>query len=117
MGLRMAIASPKEIDRSFDLARLFEETVDRRWHCLPNIDGNDYNEDEEVYLRKFYEKCKELSPGLMRVVFGYQVLLDNCCDKTADHLTLHPGMQAKIDAGERSIARMMAVLRDMNSCC
>lgn len=115
MGLRMAIASPKEIDGSFDLARLFKETVDRRLWSSPEIDGKEYDEDDQEYLQKFYEKCKELSPGLMRVVFGYQVLLDNCCDKTADHLTFRPDIQAKIEAGERSIARMMADLKDMNS--
>lgn len=116
MGLKMAIASPDEIDRSFELARLFEETVDRRWYASPEIEGETYYEDDEEYLEKFYEECKRLAPGLMRVVFGYQVLLDTCCDKTLDHLDWHPEIKKLVEAGERSIGRMMDALRDMNRC-
>lgn len=114
MSLKMAKASPSEIDSAIELGLLFQATVDRRRFSTPEIDGVLYDEDDEEYTRKFYEKCKELAPGLMRVVFGYQVLVDNCCDKSADHLRWHPEIMAQIKAGERSISGMMNSLRDMN---
>ena len=90
----MAKASPEEIDRAIELAHLFQATCDRRafepGHWPPT--GDPFDETEPHDLEAFYEECKRLAPGLMRVAFGYQVLVDNACDPDADTLEWKPGL-------------------------
>ncbi len=38
------------------------------------------------------------APCLFRVVFGYQVLVDNCADPNLDHLEFKPEIKAALEA-------------------
>ncbi len=58
-------------------------------------------EDEIKYPEKSDEELREWiknAPCLFRVVFGYQVLLDNCCDPDADTLEWKPEIKSMMEA-------------------
>lgn len=44
------------------------------------------------------------APCLTRVVFGYQVLVDNCADPNLDHLDFKPEIKAAMEAYEKQPA-------------
>jgi hypothetical protein len=59
-------------------------------------------EDEIKYPEKTDEQLREWinnAPCLFRVVFGYQVLVDNCTDPAADTLEWKPEIRALLEAG------------------
>lgn len=90
--MKMAKASPEEVDGAVQLARLLEFTCCPRNFEMPAFPDTDEDEgapfdpESKDDLRKLYEELKRLSPGLMRVVFGYHTLLEACCDPEADTL-------------------------------
>jgi len=45
------------------------------------------------------------APVLTRVVFGYQVLVDNCADPNLDHLDFKPEIKAAMEAYEKPPAQ------------
>ncbi len=55
-----------------------------------------YPEMTDEQLREFVEKA----PVMFRVVFGYQVLVDNCCDPAADTLEWKPDIAEAIAAAK-----------------
>lgn len=113
MGMKMAVASKDEQERALQLVRLFEETVDCRMWCCPEIDGERYDEDDPVYLEKFYKECKRLAPRLMRVVFGYRVLFDNVCNRSADTLEFKSDLVKLMEEG-RKVGLYREIIRDSN---
>lgn len=56
-----------------------------------------------------FENAKDRPPAFMRVVFGYETLVDNCCDKTLDHLEFSPELlEAKKDKARLDWIEKMA---------
>jgi hypothetical protein len=61
-------------------------------------------EDEIKYPERTDEELGawvRKSPCLFRVVFGYQVLVDNCADPNLDHLDFKPEIKAALAANEK----------------
>lgn len=96
--MKLAKASDDEIKRAIKLAQFLEATCDVRNFEQPSFPEDDtlLDEDSLEDLQRFYKGVKELCPGLLRVVFGYQVLLDNCCDPAADTLEWKPELAEKL---------------------
>lgn len=98
--MKMAKASQEEMDRAMKLVRLLESTIDTRPFDTPQFPGTDeaegdyFDEDDSDDLKKLVAQIRELCPGLMRVVFGFHVLVDNCCDPTSDTLAWKPELAA-----------------------
>ena len=70
----MAKASRSEWQKAADFVRDIDDMLQ-------------YDRPSDEELGRF---VKENIPPLFRVVFGYQVLLDNCCDPTEETLEFHP---------------------------
>ncbi len=98
-SIKMSKASVKEIDDAIKLANLTDAVCNYRSYEYPEFppESDDqlpenFNVDSAADLRKFYDRVSKLSTGLMRVAFGYGVLVDNCCDPTKDVLEHKPGV-------------------------
>jgi hypothetical protein len=96
-SIKMAKASVKEIDDAIKLANLTDAVCNCRPHEYPEFpfESDDvlpesFDVDNAKDLRKFYDRVSKLSNGLMRVAFGYGVLVYNVCDPTKDVLELKP---------------------------
>lgn len=101
--MRMAKASQEEMDRAMKLVRLLESTIDTRPFDTPQFPDTDeeegayFDEDDRADLKKLVAQIRELCPGLMRVVFGFHVLVDNCCDPASDTLAWKPELAAALN--------------------
>jgi len=95
--MKMAKATRNEIEQVIRLSHLTEAV------CRPkNFESSEFptdtgraeyfDENDPKDLRKFYERVKELSSGLMRVAFGYQVLVDSICNPSETVLAWKPGV-------------------------
>lgn len=106
--MKMAKASQDEIDRMIKLAHFLEATASERPHDIPYFPDNDewewFDEENKEHLRRFYDRVKELCPGMMRVTFGFQVLVDNCCDPDADTLEWKPELLKLMEQGKSTDA-------------
>lgn len=95
--MTMAKASQQEIDNAIQLANLTDAACNPRHFEQPHFpngeaDNTPFDEDCIEDLQEFYRRVKSLSKGLMRVAFGYQVLVDNACDPDKDVLTWKQGV-------------------------
>lgn len=88
--MKMAKASKEEVNRAIELANFLQGTADTRRYESPRWPDTDEIIDLESAedLARFYNEVKKLCPGLMRVAFGYQVLIDNVCDDGSGVLEL-----------------------------
>jgi hypothetical protein len=97
-SIKMAKASVTEIDNAIKMAHLTDAVCNCRSYEYPEFPAEsddqlpeNFNVDSAADLRKFYDRVSKLSTGLMRVAFGYGVLVDNCCDPMKDVLEFKPG--------------------------
>lgn len=98
--MMIAKASPADIERAIGLLQLLEATIPSNpWRSafFPE-DEAPLDDDNKADLRRFYDECSKLSAGLGRIIWGYQVLLDNCCDPNSTVLDWKPEIKAKMDA-------------------
>ena len=47
---------------------------------------------------------RKSTPPMRRVVFGYQVLVDNCADPDLDYLEFNPRIKAALEAAPATVA-------------
>jgi len=93
--MKMAKATDQEIDGAIRLARLTESVCRPKNFVSPQFSTDEkeseyFDEDDPKDLRKFYDRVKTLSGGLMRVTMGYQVLVTNMCDPSKDTIEWRP---------------------------
>jgi len=91
--MKMAKAPRGEWERVMKFAQELEHEIKYREKT---------NEQLGAWVRK--------APPLFRVIFGYQVLVDNCCDPNEDILEFKPELRAiaeskSIECGKYSIKR------------
>jgi len=79
--MKMAKASKEELEVVMRFANELEEKI--KW-------GKMTNEELGAWVRH--------APCLFRVVFGYQVLVDNCADPNLDHLEFKPEIKAALES-------------------
>lgn len=78
--MKMAKASKEECEKVMEFARNLEDEIKYR----QMTDG-----ELGAWVRK--------APPLLRVVFGYQVLVDNCADPNLDYLEFKPEIKAAME--------------------
>ena len=90
----MAKASQEEIDRAIELTHFLQSICDVRNFETPRWPKTDewFDPESTDDLKRFYNEVQRLCPGLMRVTYGFQVLVDNACDPDADTLEWKPGI-------------------------
>lgn len=79
--MTMAKASKEEWEAVMRFARELDEEIK-------------HPEKTDTELREWIEKA----PSLFRVVFGYQVIVDNACDPDSDTLAFKPEIAAAMGA-------------------
>ena len=96
MSMKMARASNEEIEATMDLAANLESLIS--YGCLSDGDESVDNLDEEIaklvrnHLRRW---------SLQRIVFGYQVLVDNCCDPDESALEWRKDIRVLVEAAKK----------------
>jgi hypothetical protein len=106
-GIKMASASKDDIKRLYLLNNVLENLGKYNATCMADFDH--FEEDEKEHLKRIFDTdgeidCDELISylygltwGFHRVVMGFQVLFDNCCDPTLDHLDWKPELKKQLD--------------------
>ena len=104
MGMKMAKASSDDVDKVIAFFHVIEEYMDYGTHTPENPDV----EEESIDLdpERFVELLRErwgrrfgpcgVDAAWSRVVHGYQVLVDNCCDPNAETLEWKPEIAEKL---------------------
>lgn len=92
--MKVAKASKAEWEKVLAFVQELEEQI--KYAAL-----SDSKSDEE--LGKW---IRESSPPFFRIVFGYQVLVDNCCDPAADTLEFKPEIKRAIENHEPLLAAL-----------
>ena len=97
--MKMIKATENEIEKAIQLARLTEsvcrpKNFESRHFPKESNEVEYFDENDPEDLRKFYERVKMLSCGLMRVTFGYQALVEEVCDPSKAVLDWRPGITA-----------------------
>ncbi len=104
--MRMARAEQREVEMLIDFFSFIEEFMEHGTYTPPSDDVEEDSIDlsDEQFVAKLREMwgCR-FGPALVdaswrRVVFGYQVLHDNLCNKDVDFLDLRSDMKAFLEA-------------------
>lgn len=89
VSLQMAKASMEEWEKVMDFVQELDEKVaPSHWSAARTTD-----EELGKWVRAYL-------PSMMRTVYGYRVLVDNCCDPNVDHLAFKPEISAALDAAK-----------------
>lgn len=108
MQMKMAKASKDDIQKTISFFQFVEEYFEYGTHTPEN---QDFEEDSvDLTEEKFVEMLRELWGGRFkpagvdcawrRVVLGCDMLIDNVCDPSLDHLDLRPDWAKAIDPPE-----------------
>lgn len=90
MAMKMAKASEEEVEATINLATRIDDLL---------RDTTRSNEHIDRLIAKAVRNHQQRW-SLQRVVFGYQVLVNNCCDPDASALEWRKDIQAMLDAAE-----------------
>ena len=64
-----------------------------------------------------FEDAKNRPPAFMRVVFGYETLVNNCCDPSSDVLDWKPGYApSDTDRYRAALTEILAIVREALAC-
>jgi len=105
-GMKMAKASKVECNNAFQLSRLIDGVCGARGFEVPSFPdtddeaGAEFDRESLEDLQKFHDQVQGLCGGLMRVVWGYEIMLDNVIDPELSHLELKPEILAAIAAAD-----------------
>ena len=86
--MKMAKASKEEWEKVMRFSNELEEK---------SLDYAVSDKDLGAWVRKS-------TPPMRRVVFGYQVLVDNCADPDLDYLEFNPRIKAALEAAPATVA-------------
>lgn len=76
------------------MARAPQEQIDALWKFLRKIDSlMDAGESVQLFIDKNWRKVATVYE---RILFGYQTLIENCCDQTQSTLEWKPEIEAAI---------------------
>lgn len=109
-SLRMATATKDDIDRLHLLNNVLENLG--KYNATSMADFDHFEEDEKRQIKRIFDEDDEIDPeelisflyrltwGFGRVVFGFQVLFDSCCDPSLDHLDFKPSIKSHFELVE-----------------
>src|SRR4051794_39308890 len=102
MAMTMAKSPPDEVEAVNQFVADLEAAVEHGEYRRPGQDIDDEQPEEDrsdERLGRFVREFWGRHPGaLFRVAFGYQVLIDNCCDPNAGLLEWRPDVEAILNA-------------------
>lgn len=101
MTMRVAKASPQDIDASFDLMGVLDAVSKGYYPTAKGDDGSNspmhFDDDDPAHLKHFFNLVRaslDSAPGWQgRVIFGFATIQDprnNILHPDADHIALHP---------------------------
>jgi hypothetical protein len=103
-GLRMAKATPEDIENAFELASLLDQVDRGDWPYLgaeEPEDAPDRIDDEDIeHLQHVYELVRTLARrgGLWRVVMGFDMVLrSDLLNPAVDYIEVNPVINALVD--------------------
>lgn len=104
-GMKMARASQADIDSLWLFLQDLEAAEDRDeyWNAAHD-DLIEIPEDEKGWqeaddrLLKWVRQNIDKIRGFERIVFGYQMLLENCCDPALSYLDWRPDVKAACES-------------------
>lgn len=106
-GLRMATATKDDIKRLYLLYNVLENLGKYNATSMDDFDHFEedekrqikriFNEDDEIDSEELISYLHGLTWGFHRVVMGFEVLFDNCCDPSLDHLDWKPKIKKQLD--------------------
>lgn len=86
VSMKMAKASEKDIENLREFLEIIEEYIEKAQMGV-------LDSEEEDILRNHIQE--NFPNGWRRVVSGYEVLFENCCDPTLDYLDFKPELKEK----------------------
>jgi hypothetical protein len=103
-GLRMAKATPEDIENAFELASLLDQVERGDWPYLGDEEPEDAPEridDQDIeHLQHVYELVKTMARrgGLWRVVMGFDMVLrSDLLNPAVDYIEVNPVINALVD--------------------
>ncbi len=100
--MKMAKASADDLRRVREFFEMLEEVIERRTYTTDEDTGEPQIIDDERLLALIRQMWSERGLGVVsswfRVVYGCQVLIDNCCDPDADTLEFRPDIAKAMEA-------------------
>ena len=108
--MKMAKATKQDMTAALGILGILEDVVDGKFPRVPpgaiaENDPEDFDEENPDHLRAFYDRlmsCMKFPPsGLGRVVWGFQVIMDNnILNPNVTHLELHPRLKVIEKGGQ-----------------
>ncbi len=107
-AMKMAVASKEDLNK----LRLFYQVIEayHRDSCVTKDQFDHFSDEELDQLKTIWKSNGEIDweqfialgwnyllTGFFRVHFGYEVLYDNCCDPSFDHLEFKPWISKSIE--------------------
>ena len=107
--MKLAKATPEEVEALLNLMRVLNTTEDNGFPCNPDgtwdagEDMEHFEVDSKEHLRKFYDRVmgcfKDHPGGLCRTVGGYHLAMTNdVFDPNADTYEWHPDLVPAVEA-------------------
>jgi hypothetical protein len=94
--MKMAKADPAGIKLVNEFVHDLESAVERGEYPSGDIERPEKDASDERLGRFVREFWRRQRGDLFRVTFGYQVLVDNCCDPNATTLEWKPEIAARL---------------------
>lgn len=100
LQMKMAKASKEDLDQVRQFFDMLEEVIEYGTFTKPDDDSEDISDEQFVSLiRKAWNTRGEgVGTAWRRVVYGCDILIDNCCDPAADTLEWRPDIAAMMEA-------------------
>lgn len=95
--MKMAKADPDGIRMVNEFVSALEWAVERGEYPTADPERPEEDDSDERLGRFVREFWKRQGGDLFRVTFGYQVLVENCCDPNATTLEWKPDIAAKLE--------------------
>jgi hypothetical protein len=96
--MKMAKADADGIKLVNDFVLALENAVEHGEYPSGDIEHPEEDDSDERLGRFVREFWRRQRGDLFRVTFGYQVLVENCCDPNASTLEWKPEIAAKLEA-------------------
>jgi hypothetical protein len=113
MGMKMAKASQQEIEMALKVCRLLEDVLHDEQLVDDEGESEWFDPDYKDDLRQFYDRLKAIYQcgGMMRVVFGFAVLMDpdnKIVDPDQGVLEMHP----RFAQAQEAVALLRQIVAD-----
>ena len=90
--MKMGRVSDKDLDKAIENTHKLNKMIDR----FNDLHFTNRNSDvTEKFLDRLIDTIKDFD--LLKIISGYQVLSDNCCDKELSYLEFNPEIKKALE--------------------